>query len=74
LFILLPALGAFGAAWRSYQNEGRLTASARGSLVGGLVLVLIAAIFLFGLDWGLLGPVVIILAGAGLLLNTLLPG
>ncbi len=73
-FILVPALGAFGAAWRSYQNDGRLTVGARGSLVGGLVLLLIAAITLFGLDWGLLGPVVIILAGAGLLLNTLLPG
>jgi hypothetical protein len=74
LFILLPAIGAFGAAWRSYQVDGRLSMGARSSLVGGLILVLIAAIFLFGLDWGLLGPVVIILAGAGLLLNTVLPG
>ncbi len=74
LFILLPAIGAFGNAWRAYQAAGgRLTAAARGSLIGGLILVLITAIFLFGLNWGLLGPVVIILVGAGLLLNALLP-
>ncbi len=75
LFIMIPALGAFGAAWRAYQAaDGRLTAAARGSLIGGLILTLITAIFLFELSWGVLGPIVIILAGIGLLLNAFLPG
>ena len=74
LFILLPAVGAFGNAWRDYQNAGgRLTASARWSLIVGLILTIVTAIFLFNLNWGLLGPVLIILAGLGLLLNALLP-
>jgi hypothetical protein len=75
LFILLPAVGAFTAAWRSYQDAGgRLTAGARGSLIGGLVLVLVAGVFLFGLNWGVVGPLLIVLAGIGLLLNAFLPG
>jgi hypothetical protein len=74
LFILIPAVGALGNAWRSYQAAGgRLTTGARGSLIGGLVLLMVTAIFLFNLNWGLLGPIVIILAGVGLLLNTFLP-
>jgi hypothetical protein len=74
LFILIPAIGAFGAAWRNYVAAGRrLTGPARGSLLGGLVMTLVAAVFLFGLNWGILGPVLVILVGAGILLNTLLP-
>lgn len=74
LFILIPAVGAFGNAWRSYQNAGgRLSGSARGSLISGLVLTLVAALFLFNLDWGTFGPILLILGGLGLLLNVVLP-
>jgi len=75
LFILIPAIGAFGNAWRTYQQEGhRLTASARGSLIGGSILVLITAIFLFNLNWVLLGPIILIVIGLTLLLNFVIPG
>jgi hypothetical protein len=75
LFILIPAIGAFGNAWRAYQTEGhRLTASARGSLIGGSILILITAIFLFNLNWALLGPIILIVIGVTLLLNFLIPG
>jgi hypothetical protein len=75
LFILIPAIGAFGNAWRTYQQEGnRLTASARGSLIGGSILVLITAIFLFNLNWALLGPIILIVIGLTLLLNFVIPG
>jgi hypothetical protein len=74
LFILIPALGAFGNAWRSYQDAGgRLSSHARGSLIGGLVLSMITAIFLFNLSWTILGPTLIILAGVGILINAVLP-
>jgi hypothetical protein len=75
VFILIPAVGAFGAAWRNYQEAGgRLTAGTRASLFGGLILTMIAAAFLFNLEWTVLGPVFIILVGVGILVNTLLPG
>ena len=74
LFILLPAIGAFAAAWRNYQTAGnRLTGAARGSLIGGVVLTMVAAAFLFNLNWPVVGPILIILAGIGLLLNAFLP-
>ncbi len=74
LFILLPGVAAFGNAWRAYHDAGgRLTGAARGSLIGGLVLTMVAAVFLFGLNWGVVGPLLIVLAGVGLLLNAFLP-
>lgn len=75
LFILIPAVGAFARAWSAYQSAGgRITAQARASFLGGLILTMIAAIFLLELNWIILGPVLLILAGAGLLLNAMLPG
>jgi len=73
LFILIPAMGAFGNAWRIYQKDERLSASARASLISGFILTMVTAIFLLNLDWTLLGPVLLILAGLGLLINVVLP-
>jgi hypothetical protein len=73
LFILIPAVGAFGAAWAAYRQTGRLGAAARGSLIGGIVLSMVAVAFLFNLNWALVGPVLLILAGFGILLNVMLP-
>jgi hypothetical protein len=74
LFILIPALGAFGAAWNLYQQTGQLGAPARGALIGGALLTLVAAVFLFNLNWGLVIPVLLILAGIAMLVNLVLPG
>lgn len=74
-FILIPAVGAFTNAWNDYREAGgRLTRPARGSLLGGLVLTMVAVTFLLNLNWGLVGPLLLILAGVGLLLNVMLPG
>lgn len=74
LFILIPAMGSFGTAYGLYRNAGdRLTYSARGSLIGGIVLTMVACAFLFNLNFGLFWPVLLILAGVGLLLNFILP-
>jgi hypothetical protein len=73
-FILLPAFGCFSAAWSRYKAAGRFTMSARSAVIVGLVLVLVAFIFLFGLNWTILGPGLLILAGIGLFVNALLPG
>lgn len=72
LFIFIPAVGAFASAWQAYQDaDGKFTASVRGSLIGGLVMILVAAIFLFNLNWSLLFPAVLILSGIGLLVSSL---
>jgi hypothetical protein len=75
LFILIPAIGALDTALRMYRSAGnQLTAPARGSLLVGLVLTFVTAAFLFGLSWSYFGPILIILAGIGLLATYLFGG
>ena len=73
LFILIPAVGAFGNAWQSYQKDGRISGRARTSLISGFVLLMVTTIFLLDLNWTYLGPILLVLAGLGLLVNVLLP-
>ena len=74
LFILLPAFGAFANAWRTFQSDGRLSGPARASLISGFILTMVAFMFLFDLNWAILGPVLLIIGGLGILVNVLLPG
>ena len=74
LFILLPAAGAFTKAFSVYQADGCFSTQVRGSFWAGIILSLVSAMFLFNLDWVVLGPVILILAGAGLLINAVFPG
>jgi uncharacterized membrane protein YhaH (DUF805 family) len=67
LLILIPAVGSLADVWRIYRAEGRLSAAARGPLVAGLALLLVTVIFLFGLSWGTLWPLFVIIVGAGVL-------
>jgi hypothetical protein len=70
LFILIPAVGAYSSAWRTYQEAGnQLTAPARGSLLVGLVLTFVTFMFLFELSWAYLGPILVILVGIGIIVN-----
>lgn len=69
LFILIPAIGAFTAAWNNYQETGRVGAAVRGSLFGGVVLCIVAATFLFSLNWTIVGPALLVLVGIALLIN-----
>jgi hypothetical protein len=74
LFIMIPALESFSRAWQAMQAaDGRLTSTARKSLIGGLVLTTIATILFFNLDWVIFGPILLIVAGAAILLNVVLP-
>ena len=73
LFILIPAVGAFDTAFRAYRNSGTFTA-ARGSLMVGIVLTLVTAAFLFNINWTYFGPALIILAGLGILMNSMFSG
>ncbi len=70
LFILIPAMGSFDRAWRSYQrNGGRLTGEVTGPLMGALALSIVVVTFLFELRWAIMLPVFLILAGIGALLT-----
>ncbi len=73
LFILIPAVGSLSTAWRAYQNTGRsFTAAVRGPLIGGLVMLLVAVIFLFNLNWALFFPAILVLTGLGMLAGSFL--
>ncbi len=74
LFILIPALGSFATAYGTFRtNGGHLNSMVRGSILGGLVFTAIAAVFLFELNLSLLLPAMLIMAGIGILFNTVLP-
>lgn len=70
LFILIPAIGSLDTAWRMYRNaDNHWTAPARSSLLVGLVLLAVTAGFLLGVSWTYFGPILLILAGVGILFN-----
>jgi hypothetical protein len=71
VFILLPASGAFAAAWTAWRS-GLHPAAVSGPLIGGLAMLTVAAIFLLDLQWSRIWPVFLILAGIGALLPSLL--
>lgn len=72
LFILIPAIGSFATAYRVYQhNGGRVSEAARGPFIGGLILTMVAAVFLLGLSWSVIWPVFLIIIGVGALLSAL---
>jgi uncharacterized membrane protein YhaH (DUF805 family) len=70
LFILIPAVGAFDSALRTYRHAGnQLTAPARRSLLVGAVVTFVTIMFLFDFSWTYFGPILIILIGIGLIVN-----
>ncbi|HSB66818.1 MAG TPA: hypothetical protein VLD65_09575 [Anaerolineales bacterium] len=73
IFILIPAFWAFVAAWNTYQDNGRLTRAAAGSLAVGVILTILAAVFLFNLALGIFWPIILILGGLILLISALFP-
>jgi hypothetical protein len=73
LFILIPAFWAFVGAWDSYQDNGRLTQGGAGALAGGILLTILALVFLLDLNVGLFWPILLIVGGLVLLVTALLP-
>jgi hypothetical protein len=74
LFFLIPAFWAYVAAWEIYQDNHRLTRGGAGSLTVGILLTILAVVFLLNLDVGLFWPVLLIVGGLTLLGTALLPG
>lgn len=74
LFILIPAAGSFGAAWNIFNNNGgELSAAVIGPSLAGLVFTALTVVFLLelNLNWSLVGPIVLILIGASMLIGAL---
>ncbi|MCP4237197.1 MAG: DUF4199 domain-containing protein [Aestuariibacter sp.] len=68
-FILIPAFSNLGNALRNYQRNGRLTHSGRGAMTGGLMMTLVASVFLFNLSWGNIWPFFLIVGGVSALVG-----
>jgi LiaF transmembrane domain len=69
MFILIPAIGAFVAAWTLYRQDGHFTPRVIGLVTGGLVPLTIALIFMFNFNFGSAWPVLLVVLGAGILLR-----
>ncbi len=68
VFILIPALGSLWTAYTLYRNTGEPGSPPFiGSLVIGVLLLLLALGLLFGIDAGFFLPVALILGGIGVL-------
>lgn len=63
IFIAVPAVGALISAWRSYQRDGTIAGKARGALISGVILAVIAIALFFGVDLGAIWPILLILLG-----------
>jgi hypothetical protein len=72
VFIYLAALATFANAWRAYRARGEFGPQATGSLVWGLVLTVVASIFMFDLAWDAWWPALLIAAGVGIVVGQLL--
>jgi hypothetical protein len=73
LFILIPAFWAYVVAWDIYEENHRLTRRAASSLIVGIMLTILALIFLFNLTVGIFWPALLILSGLALLGSALFP-
>jgi hypothetical protein len=71
LFILIPFLSACASAVAIWRRAGRFTFAVWSTFYGGLFPLLVAAMFLFNLDWEEYWPLFIILGGFGMMVGGL---
>jgi hypothetical protein len=74
VFIYLAAASCFVNAWRSYRARGEVGSAAGGSLTWGLMLTVVATIFLLDLEWNMWWPAILIALGVGMVISSLLRG
>lgn len=64
LFLLIPAIGTFAAAWSAYQRDGRQwTAAAITPLIGSLLFLCLTGMLLFEISLGIFWPLLLIVGG-----------
>ena len=70
IFILIPGVGALLNALIVFvMSDNHLTLAVQGLFVLGLVICAVASLALLGLDWNLLGPIIVIAIGIGFLVR-----
>jgi O-antigen/teichoic acid export membrane protein len=73
LFILIPVFMLFDRAFKRYRNAGnRMTSVVWGAGFFGIILLVLTGIILFELDTDIWGPIIIILAGIGILVGAMI--
>ncbi len=72
VFIYLAAFASLANAWRSYHARGEFGTTASASLTWGLVLLVVASIFLFNLLWDVWWPAILVAVGVGIVTGSLL--
>lgn len=71
LFILIPALASLGGAFTAFQQTGKFNAAVRSGLGGSIVLLTLTFMFLFGLDWAIWWPLMVLAGGLSIFLEGL---
>ena len=71
LFFLFPAASSVAKAFAKWQVRGRITRGVRRHLAGALIWSIVGAIFLFGLNWGMIWPILLIIWGLSALFQAL---
>lgn len=69
LFILLPALSSLVTSFELYRRSRRFSIPVRGSLIGGLLLLTTALMFLLNLSWAVYWPLFLIIPGLWMISN-----
>jgi hypothetical protein len=71
-FLLIPAGAILMDVWQKYKDNGeRLTQELRSKIVAAAGMLLVAFLFLTGLEWDRYWPLFLILGGVAILLNTI---
>ena len=71
IFLYAGAIASFANAWRAYRSESS-GFSATGSLIWGLVLMVVATIFAFNLLWDQWWPAILVAVGIGIVVGRML--
>ena len=73
-FILIPAFATLSRAWCVYRdNGGQMTRGVTTPGSAGLVMVIVAVLFLLGFDIDKFWPLILIVVGIGVLAGGLSP-
>lgn len=71
--LLIPAGGALVSAVRFWREDSRMSARVVGSLAGGVIFLILACAFFFGINWSIFWPLLLMLVGAGLMARSYWP-
>jgi hypothetical protein len=72
LFILIPAVSSIRKGFAIREETGHYPKPAREAFGWGVVLLLAASMFLFGVDWSVFWPVMLIGVGISAIINNTL--